>query len=33
VTEKHRERLHLKRFDGSGDRILYADSSVSHPVW
>jgi len=33
VTEEHRERLYVKRFDGSGDRILYADSSASHPVW
>jgi Tol biopolymer transport system component len=33
VTEEHRESLYLKRFDGSGDRILYADSSASHPVW
>ena len=33
VTEEHRELLYVKRFDGSGDRILYADSSVSHPVW
>jgi Tol biopolymer transport system component len=33
ATEEHRERLYVKRFDGSGDRILYADSSASHPVW
>ncbi len=33
VTEKYRENLYLKRFDGSGDRILYAESSVSNPVW
>lgn len=33
VRENNRERLHLKRFDGSGDRILYAEGSASHPVW
>lgn len=33
VTENNRERLHVKRFDGSGDRILYAEGNVSHPVW
>jgi len=33
VTEEHRERLQVKRLDGSGDRILYADSSATHPVW
>jgi len=33
VIEEHRERLYVKRFVGSGDRILYADSSAWHPVW
>jgi Tol biopolymer transport system component len=33
VTEENRERLYLKRFDGSGDRILYSDSSLTNPVW
>jgi Tol biopolymer transport system component len=33
ATEEQRERLYVKRFDGSGDRILYADSNASHPVW
>lgn len=33
ATEEHAERLYVKRFDGSGDRILYADSNASHPVW
>jgi Tol biopolymer transport system component len=33
VNEDHLERLYLRRFDGSGDRILYSDSSVTHPVW
>jgi len=33
VIEEEREILYVKRFDGSGDRILYSDSSASHPVW
>ena len=33
VIEGHREVLYVKRFDGSGDRILYSDSSATHPVW
>ena len=33
ATEDYRETLYVRRFDGSGDRILYADSDASHPVW
>jgi Tol biopolymer transport system component len=33
VTEDHLERLYLRRFDGSGDTLLYADADVWHPVW
>lgn len=33
VIEDFRETLYVRRFDGSGDRILYADSDASHPVW
>ena len=33
VTEDHLERLYVRRFDGSGDRILYADGDASHPIW
>jgi Tol biopolymer transport system component len=33
VDEGHRESLYVRRFDGTGDRILYSDSSVTHPVW
>jgi hypothetical protein len=33
VTEDHLERLYVRRFDGTGDRILYADGDASHPVW
>jgi Tol biopolymer transport system component len=33
VTENHVETLYVRRFDGSGDRILYSDGDASHPVW
>ena len=33
AIQEQSERLYVKRFDGSGDRILYADSNASHPVW
>jgi hypothetical protein len=33
VVEGRVEILYVKRFDGSGDRILYNDSSATHPVW
>jgi Tol biopolymer transport system component len=33
VSEEHRERLYLRRFDGSGDTLLYADADAWHPVW
>ncbi len=33
VIEDFRETLYVRRFDGTGDRILYADSDASHPVW
>ena len=33
AVEEFRETLYVRRFDGSGDRILYADSDASHPVW
>jgi hypothetical protein len=33
VTEEHFDRLYVRRFDGSGDRILYADGGASYPVW
>jgi Tol biopolymer transport system component len=33
VVENYREILYVRRFDGSGDRILYSDSSATHPVW
>jgi predicted NUDIX family phosphoesterase len=33
VIEEHRDILYVKRFDGSGERILYADSSTTNPVW
>jgi Tol biopolymer transport system component len=33
VIEGRVEILYVKRFDGSGDRILYSDSSATHPVW
>ena len=33
VTEDYVETLYVRRFDGSGDRILYSDSDASHPVW
>jgi hypothetical protein len=28
-----RQNLYLRRFDGSGDRILFADGDGEHPVW
>ena len=33
VKEDYLERLYVRRFDGTGDRILYADGDASHPVW
>ncbi len=33
VLENFREVLYVRRFDGSGDRILHADNDASHPVW
>jgi Tol biopolymer transport system component len=33
VTEEYRDHLYVRRFDGSGDRILFADGGASHPVW
>jgi Tol biopolymer transport system component len=33
VIEGGIEILYVKRFDGSGDRLLYSDSSATHPVW
>jgi Tol biopolymer transport system component len=30
VPKRH---LYLRRFDGSGDRILFADGDAEHPVW
>ena len=33
VTEDYLERLYVRRFDGSGDRILYSDGDASHPIW
>jgi len=33
VTEDYVETLYVRRIDGSGDRILYADGDASHPVW
>jgi Tol biopolymer transport system component len=34
VTElEHRPHLYLRRLDGSGDRIFFADGDAEHPVW
>lgn len=33
VVEGKTEILYVKRFDGSGDRILFNDSSATKPVW
>jgi hypothetical protein len=33
ASEDYFETLYVRRFDGSGDRILYADSSATQPVW
>jgi hypothetical protein len=33
ASEDYFETLYVRRFDGSGDRILYADGDASHPVW
>jgi TolB protein len=33
VTEDHFERLYLRRVDGSGDTLLYAEADAWHPVW
>ncbi len=31
--EDFRKRLYLRRFDGTGDRILLADGDGERPVW
>jgi Tol biopolymer transport system component len=28
-----RERLYLRRFDGTGDRLLFRDGDGAYPVW
>jgi Tol biopolymer transport system component len=33
VEQEHRENLYVRRFDGSGDRLLWADSDAASPVW
>jgi hypothetical protein len=33
VVEEHRDLLYVRRFDGSGDRILFADGDAARPVW
>jgi hypothetical protein len=33
VVEEHRDLLYVRRFDGSGDRILFADGDAAQPVW
>jgi hypothetical protein len=33
AEEQPRQNLYLRRFDGSGDRILFADGDGEHPVW
>jgi hypothetical protein len=33
VYEGYQRRLHVRRLDGSGDRILFADGGAEHPVW
>jgi Tol biopolymer transport system component len=29
----HRQQLYLRRFDGTGDRILFANGDGANPVW
>jgi Tol biopolymer transport system component len=29
----HRQQLYLRRFDGSGDRVLFANGDGAFPVW
>ena len=28
-----KRHLYVRRFDGSGDRLLFADGDADHPVW
>ena len=27
------DQLFVRRFDGTGDRLLFGDGAVAHPVW
>ena len=31
--ELPKRHLYLRRFDGTGDRILFSDGDAEHPVW
>jgi Tol biopolymer transport system component len=33
AEERPRRHLYVRRFDGSGDRILFADGDGEYPVW
>jgi Tol biopolymer transport system component len=33
AEQAFRRQLYLRRFDGSGERILFADGDADYPVW